>query len=373
MRKPGLKLGRLRGIDIAVDPGVLPLLAVLSLLLATSVLPHSTPGHIALTYWSVALVVAVLFLASLLVHELAHSLVAERLGIGVRNITLWMLGGVSELESEPATPGAAFLVALVGPLASIGFGAGALALAQGLHSLGGPAIYVTALQWLGIVNVFLGALNLLPGVPLDGGHLLAAVVWKLRGSNLKGYIAATVAGRLIALVIAGLGLYELTSRGSWFGIWNIGIGLILYQSARYREQFLRLEESLGDAVVEDVMDSAPQAASSLATIAQAVDAAERSGHQSAVPIVNWSGRVVALVELSDLYRVPRSRWDQTTALAAAPEDGDFVVAAPGERVADVLTRMGEQHRRHAAVLSEGTLIGLVGPEQLARSGTRQEG
>lgn len=364
MGSRALKLGRLHGIDIGMDLGVIPLLGLLSWLLATSVLPAWAPGHIALTYWTVAVVIAVLFVASLLVHELAHSLVAGRFGIGVKGIALWLFGGISEFETEPQTPGAAFTVSVAGPLASLGFGAVSFAASYAIHAAGGPPIYVAALEWLAIVNGFLGVFNLLPAVPLDGGHIVVAIVWKLRHDKLKGGIAAAVAGRFLGMAIAGLGLFEISRSGSWFGVWNIGIGLMLHQSAKVQERFLRLEAVLGETTVAEVMDSAPISATAMATISQAVETVTGAGKQSALPILNWSGHVIAVVEMSDLYSVPRNHWEDTTALASVRGDPSFVVAEPTEKVADLLMRMSRLRRRHAAVVEDGELIGLVGPEQI---------
>lgn len=364
MGSKGLKLGQLRGVAISMDPGVLPLLAILSFLLATSVLPHSVPDHVPLTYWTVAIVVSILFVASLLMHELAHSLVARRLGLGVTGITLWLLGGVSEMDSEPETPGVGFLIAVVGPLASLATGGLFLAASMGLDAASGPPIYVAALQWLGIVNVVLGAFNLLPAAPLDGGHVVAAIMWKVRGDRIGGQISAAFLGRILGAALAALGVVQLIFTGSWFAIWNVGLGLMLFQSARFREQALRIQRAVAGKRVGELMDTSARAASPTATISQVVSSTLGIGNQSAVPIVDWDGRVVGLVEANDLYAVPKERWDDTTALSVGRSVGSFVTAVPTDRVTDLLERMSEQRRRHAAVLVDGHLIGIVGPEQI---------
>lgn len=364
MGSKGLKLGRLRGVDISMDLGVIPLLGVLSFLLATSILPHSAPDHVDLTYWTVAIVVSILFVVSLLAHELAHSLMARRLGIGVTGIVLWLFGGVSEMDSEPETPGAGFKIAVVGPLASLAAGGIFLLASFGLDAVSGPRIYVAALQWLGIVNVALGVFNLLPAAPLDGGHVVAAVMWKIRGDRLGGQISAAFLGRILGAGLAGLGLFQLAATGSWLAIWNIGLGLMLFQSARYREQALRIQRAVAGKRVGDLMDTTARSAPPTATVSQAVASALGSGTQSAVPIVDWDGRVLGLVESNDLYAVPKDRWDDTTALSVGRAVGSFVTAVPTDKVTDLLERMAEHGRRHAAVLADGHLIGLVGPEQI---------
>lgn len=364
MGSTGLKLGRMGGIDVSIDLGVFPLMAILSYLLASSILPSSVPDHVGLTYWSVGIVIAILFVLSLLAHELAHSLAARRVGIGVSGITLWLFGGVSELESEPEKPGAAFLIALVGPMASLAVGGIAVAASFGLDAVSGPPIYVTALEWLGIVNLILGVFNLLPAAPLDGGHLVAAAVWKLRGDRLVGQIAAASLGRLLGAALAAFGFYQLAVSGSWFAVWNVALGAMLFQSARMREQALRIHRALAGKHVGDLMDQNVRSASLMATVSQVVESTLEAGNQSAVPIIDWDGRVVEVVESDDLYAVPREQWDQTTALSARRSRGEFVSAAADENVSDLLDRMSEHRRRHAAVLADGRLIGLIGPEQI---------
>lgn len=370
MKATGLQLGRFRGINIGMSLGAIPMLALVTVLLATSVLPRSTPGHIPATYWSVSIIVSMLFMVTILVHELGHAFVARHFDIKVKGITLWLLGGAAELDSEPHKPGAAFLIAIAGPLASLGSGGVSLGAAWAMNAVGGPDIYVAGLSWLGLICIVVGVANLLPGMPLDGGHVLAAIVWKIRGNRTRGQIAAAVAGRFVALAIMALGTYELYRTGSWLGMWNVGMGFMLLQSARYHERFLRLEESLGDSVVGDVMDQSPGAVTTADTVARAVESAQSSGHQSAVPILDWSGRVVALVELADLYRIPRVQWDQLSAMSATHGNTDFVVAAPTERAVDLMNRMEERNHRHAAVVLDGVLIGLIGPEQLVNRSER---
>ena len=197
MRTSGVRLGRVFDIEISADLGVVMFAGLLTWILASSILPASVAGLPAGAYWSVAALGTLLFLGSLLAHELGHAVVARRNDIEVLGITLWLFGGVAQLRSDARTAGAELRIALAGPAMSLVVGALSLAAAVGLRSVGVPEIYVVALGWLGLVNVVLAVFNLLPGAPLDGGRVLAALIWMVRGDRLRARVWAARAGRAV--------------------------------------------------------------------------------------------------------------------------------------------------------------------------------
>lgn len=369
----GIRLGRIFGIEVSANLGVLGIAALITWILAKDVLPAGAPGHVDVTYWSVAFVVAVLFLFSLLGHELAHSVVARRNGITVEGIHLWLLGGVSQLESDPKTPGAEFRITAVGPGSSLLFGAVSWGAAIGLQAIGVPSVYVVALSWLGVINLFLGVFNLLPGSPLDGGRLVAAFLWKVRGDKLAGQIGAAKVGRVVALGIVGVGALEIFVLGSGSGLWTMFVGWFLLSAARNEQRHYELDRSLGGLTVGNVMEVEPHTASPLSTISQVAAESMILGRQSAVPVLSWNGALVALVTMADLARVPHDRWGLTTALSAVRAGVYPVTAEPGESLREVLERIERAGSTHAVVLQNGHVIGLVGPEQVANAAARSSG
>lgn len=364
MTSTGIRLGRIFGIEVSANFGVLAIAALLTWSLAQGVLPSGAPGHVAITYWSVAFVVAVLFVFSLLAHELAHSVVARRNGIGVEGIHLWLFGGVSQLTSEPKTPGAEFRITLVGPGTSLLLGALAWGTAYGINAAGGPSVYVAGLSWLGVINVFLGLFNLLPGAPLDGGRLVAAVLWRIRHDRISGQIGAAKVGRVVAMLIIGVGAFEIFQMGSLAGLWTMFIGWFLLSAARNEQGHYELERAIGQVTVAKAMTPDPHVASPLSTVAQVANGALVAGHQSAVPILDWDGRLIALVTVAELSMVPRDQWDMVTALATVRPGTTPVTAQAGEPLMEVLERMGKVGATHAVVLDAGRVVGLVGPEQI---------
>lgn len=232
MRQGGLRLGRILGIEVSANLGVLVIGALLAWSLAATVLPSNAPGMVDRSYWAAGVLGALLFLGSLLAHELAHSVVAQRNGVEVRGITLWMFGGVSEMAEDPATPGADFRITAAGPATSLALGGIFLGIGAACSAVGVQDIYVVLTSWLGLINLVLGVFNLLPGAPLDGGRLVAVGLWKWHGDRLRGQIGAAKAGRVVGIGLVGLGIAEMYQFGGFSGLWTILIGWFLFNTAR---------------------------------------------------------------------------------------------------------------------------------------------
>ncbi len=172
-----VSLGRIAGIHVGFNWSLVVVAALIAWSLATSLLPSAAPGQAAGAYWAAGVISAFVFLASLLAHELAHSVVAMRRGVRVEGITLWLFGGVSRFSSDTNSPGTQALFTFVGPLTSLVLGAVfyfvSVAVGNGPH----PGLVPATLSWLGYINISLGVFNLVPAFPLDGGRLLQSLIW----------------------------------------------------------------------------------------------------------------------------------------------------------------------------------------------------
>lgn len=367
MRQGSLRLGRILGIDVAADLGVIVIGGLLTWSLATVILPQGEPGLAATAYWSIAAVGALLFLGSLLAHELGHSVVARRNGIEVEGVTLWLFGGVARFRNEAPGAGAEFRIAAAGPAMSFLLGALFLGGAYGLDAIGVPGLYVVLLWWLGAINVFLAVFNLLPGAPLDGGRILASGLWKLRGDRLWAKVTAAKAGRFVGFGLIGLGLAEIALLGSFGGIWTAFIGWFLLGAARMEQAHYDGERLLGDLTVGAAMLPAPQTVSNWTTVADAVDGPLRSTAQQAVPVLDVSGRFVGLLTMAQVQRVPAESWRGTAVAAVMVPVAQVPVAAPGEKVTDVVERLGPAATSEVVVLEQGRLVGLLGPAEVQRA------
>jgi Zn-dependent protease len=220
-----IRLGRILGIRISLHVSWFLILGLVALGSARAY-AEADPGLSSPTLVGMGTATALLFFACLLAHELGHALVARRLGVPVRGITLFLLGGLSEISEEINVPGNEFAIALAGPLVSAAVG-GAFAIAA--YATEGPIESVAASLALG--NVFLAVFNLIPGLPLDGGRLLRAGIWRLTGDRRRATRIGVAGGRLLALALLILGVVVLT-RGSTAGVWYLLMALFLDQAAR---------------------------------------------------------------------------------------------------------------------------------------------
>ncbi|GAA0504848.1 hypothetical protein Ade02nite_70830 [Paractinoplanes deccanensis] len=232
--RQSIRLGRPHGIPVGLHWSVLVIMLLLTQGLAVSLLPAMTGGYAPAGYWLASAGFAALLLVALLLHEYAHARAAQHYGLRVRSITLWMFGGVAELDGEPPHPRAELLIALAGPAASLAT-AGVLLLAVGPADSLRAGLLEAGLGWLAVMNIVLAVFNMLPGAPLDGGRALGAVIWWARGDRAAARRAAAVAGVVLGLVMALGGLFLSVATRSIAGLWLILLGWFLAAVAHDEE------------------------------------------------------------------------------------------------------------------------------------------
>jgi Zn-dependent protease len=230
---PSLRLGKIAGIKVGLHWSVALIALVLTFTLSQSLLPTTAPGFTDLAYLIVAGATTALFLGSIVAHELGHSLVARRNGVGIIGITLFALGGVAEMSKESDRPGPAFRIAAAGPAVSVGVGALSLAVAWAASTVGLADVSVAALVWLGIINLGLAVFNMLPAVPLDGGRVLQAALWYRSGDQLRATVKAASVGRVLGTLLLIAGVVQFFMTGS--GLWTAAIGWYVTSGAKGEE------------------------------------------------------------------------------------------------------------------------------------------
>jgi Zn-dependent protease len=263
----GLRIGSLFGIEVRLDVSVILIFLLIVWSLAGGLFPDWHPDWSPALRWGTALAAGLLFFASLLAHEFSHSVVAQAYGIPVPRITLFLLGGVSELSSEPRTPRSEFLMAIAGPLMSLALGIGFSLI--GLQVAGAAftdrmaedrtgavaslSPLATMLLWLGPVNLMLAIFNMVPGFPLDGGRVLRALLWWIGGDRLRATRWASDAGRLFGWFLIALGVLSLVTGQGLGGLWLVLIGWFLSSAAGQGYTRAWLEQSLRRLQVADLM------------------------------------------------------------------------------------------------------------------------
>lgn len=249
-----MQLFRIRGIPVRIDVGWLLIFGLISWSLASGYFPYVLPSQSATAYWVQGVVAALLLFSSVLLHELAHALVAIRHGVPVGGITLHVFGGVSQLEGEPETPRAELLIAIVGPLTSFAIAA----VCYGLGRLVTGPLWADVLAgYLAAVNLVVGVFNLVPAFPLDGGRVLRAALWAWSGRVDWATRVASRIGSALALVMVVVGVVRAVTGEVMGGLWFALIGLFLFQAARSSYELVRIRSRLDALPVQQVMNTAP--------------------------------------------------------------------------------------------------------------------
>ncbi|MFI7125704.1 site-2 protease family protein [Nonomuraea sp. NPDC050153] len=363
--RSSIPLGRIGGVKVGLNISVLVIVAILVFGLAFGRFPAVFPGYPRAAYLLVGLVAAVLFMASLLAHELAHAIMARREGVEVSRITLWLLGGVAELRGEPRSPGADLKIAVVGPATSLLCGVvfGALAVLISAATLvGGMFAYLAG------VNVLLAVFNLVPAAPLDGGRVLRAILWARWRDRSRAAIAAALAGRWFGYVLIAVGFLQVVVGRGFDGLWLALIGLFLVNAASAEEQQTRLGTALHGVRVADAMSGHPVVAAPDETVSGLIDRVVMRHRLSTYPLVAPDGTFAGLVTLNRIRRVePDLRATTRLADIACPPD-EVPQARPEEPLTDLLARMEGAADGRAVVLDPaGRLIGLLTPTDISRT------
>lgn len=306
--KSSLRLFRIAGIDIGIHYTWILIFILLSWSLAQGFFPRLYPGWDTVTYWITGLVSALLLFASVLVHELAHSLVAQSRGMTVRSITLFIFGGVSNLEDEPEKPKTEFVMSIVGPLSSLALAGIFWGL---LHIVGDQQSPVAAtFSYLALINVLLAGFNLLPGFPLDGGRVLRAILWNRTGNLVKATNIAATVGRFMGWGFIAFGLFQVFTGNFIYGIWFAFIGWFLSSSADASRREVTLREQLSGVQVKEVMTTNAMQISPDTSVAELVSNVFRKQHGRAVPVCE-NDKVVGIVTVTDVKELPQDKWEGT--------------------------------------------------------------
>jgi Zn-dependent protease/predicted transcriptional regulator len=364
--RQSFSLGRISGIRIGVNWSVLVIVALLAYGLAVGQFPAAAPGRPEAQYVAAAVITAAAYIASLLAHELAHSLVARRNRLEVEGITLWLLGGVSRLQGEIPDPGAEVRVAGVGPLVSLVLGGGFLLLAWLVHVAGVQGVVVAALAWLGAINVLLAVFNVIPAAPLDGGRLLRAVLWQITKDRFKSEAWSARAGQVFGWALVVVAAYLVLARREYNWIWFALLGWFLISAATAENQQAVLQSRLRTVAVRQIMTANPVTVPASATVAQFLNDYLPWHRHSAFPVVA-DGQTVGLVTLHRINELPAGQRAQTTLRDAACPLSEVARATPDEPVADVLPRLNACSEGRVLVFADGQLAGIVSPADVSRA------
>jgi Zn-dependent protease len=363
-----IRLGHVAGIPIGANWSVIVITALITWVLAAGVLPEIVSGQAPAAYIGVGIAAAALFFVSLVTHELAHSLVARRNGVTVRAITLWMFGGVSELETETSAPREELTMAVAGPATSFGLAAAFSALAACAAALSLPALAVGALWWLALINAGLGLFNLLPAYPMDGGRVLRAILWARSGDRVQATRASARTGHWFAYGIIGCGVLLAVSGGLVSGIWLMFIGWYLEGASRIEGEAAVRDDILEHVRAGGLMSAPPVTVPADITVQQLVDDYVLGRHHSSFPVVDQNGNPIGLVGLQQVRRIPEAARRLTEVRAITQPLATVPAVSPDDTGADVLRHLSSERSSRALVIdSEHRLVGIISNADIARA------
>jgi Zn-dependent protease len=366
--RSSIPLVRVLGIPIRLDFSWFLTFAFVIIILGVWVYPEWLPDVGAPVHWLLAVVSGLLFFASILLHELAHSLVARAYGIPVKGITLFIFGGVAQITREAKRPFVEFVMALAGPATSVLL-AGLLLLLWWAVGSGSEEPVAVMVEWLMVMNLGVALFNLAPGFPLDGGRVLRSILWGVIGDFRRATFLASWCGRLMAYLLILAGVAAVVIDVPWLtpltGLWFVFLGFFLESAARQSWQQLKVLEFLRTQKAGDVMSRDLSTVPSWFTLEDLVRG--RVGNLPGMCLfVTENERVTGLLGYEQLRAVPRAEWGNVTAGGAMKPSSQVRVVDPETDLATVLQTMEGEDIRHAPVVEDGRLVGLLGRDAIVR-------
>lgn len=384
LRTPGSKNGRdalfsVFGVGIRLDPSVALTFILITYSLATGVLPLWHPAWSGVLVWGTAFFSGMLFFGSLLAHELSHALVARRFGIPVPRITLFLFGGMAEMESEARSPRAEFTMAIAGPLMSLLLAAGFLTLSYASMgetsrqlfvqdpsaALASFSPLVTAGIWVGSINVVLALFNLIPGFPLDGGRVLRAGIWWWTGNRPLATRIAATGGRLFGWTLMGWGLWLLIAQRDASGLWTILIGWFLAHLAweSVRQDVMALQ--LKSVSVRDVMRTPVGTVDGNESLTTFINEHLQHSDQAIWPVLEGD-TVTGLAGMREVIAcAPQQRGGTRVRDIQTPLQKCSLVSSAAT-LTDVLPLLVPNVQSQVAVVDDGIIVGLVSSGDVLR-------
>jgi Zn-dependent protease len=353
-----IPLFKLAGFQVGLDWSWFIIAVLITWTLASGVFPYYYPGLTPGAYWSMGVIAALGLFASIVLHELGHATIARRYGLPIRRITLFVFGGVAEMEAEPERPAVEFWVAIAGPIASFLVGLVCWLLLQGAAGAGAGVPVVGVLAYLATINVVLAVFNLVPAFPLDGGRILRAALWYWKGSLRWATRIASAIGGGFGILLIVLGVYRVLIGDFIGGMWWFLIGLFVRFAAQMSYQQVLMREALRGVPVRRIMSADPVTVPSGITVAQLIDDYIYRHHHNMFPVVD-SDRLVGCVSMNDIKRLPRDRWSSTTVSEIMQPCSEATAISPDMDAMEVLSLMARTQNSRLLVTDGDRVVGII--------------
>ncbi|MDO8567248.1 MAG: site-2 protease family protein [Dehalococcoidales bacterium] len=365
MLSGGIPIGRVFGISLRLHWTWFFIFILVTWALVTSYFPTAYPEWTLSMKIAAGLITSFLFFASVLIHELMHSVVAIHEGIQVHSITLFILGGVSQMTSEPKKPGDEFRMAIAGPASSLVIGGVFAVIFLSVRGNFAPAAQFVAgiSYWLGLINIMLGVFNLVPGFPLDGGRVLRSIIW-WRSKNLTSAtkIASNI-GRAVGFLFIFGGIY-LVFTGNWVnGVWFALIGWFLENAAVGSYRQLVIQDILKGHLASEIMSRDCMMIQPTMTIEKLVNEQILTSGRRCFPVAS-DGRVEGIMSLNNVRAIPRALWPTKLVRDAMTPLDKLKSVRPDEDLNEVLQVLAENDINQVPVVQDNNIVGMVARDNI---------
>ncbi len=357
-----LRLAVIKGIPVEIHISWLLIFFLLSISLAQGYFPEIVEGYSNMVYWAAAIITTLIVFASVLTHEFGHSLVALSEGIPIKKITLFIFGGVAQMESEPNTPSTEFKVTAAGPITSL-----LIALLTGAiyYLMLTPGLLISeSILFVARVNLIMAVFNMVPAFPLDGGRLFRSVVWYFSKNMITATRISVGFGSFLSFLIMALGFAMIFFQGNILGLWLIFIGWMIYQAGQSSYSQLVFKETFAGMKVSELMSKELQTISPDATLDELADAFLHYKY-GAFPVV-YGSTTHGIVSLQNMKDIPREKWAETRVSQILTPLKETMVLKPGSDAAEVMMRMATENTGRALVMENGDLVGLLSRTDMMR-------
>jgi Zn-dependent protease len=358
MFKNAIDLFDIFGFKIRADPSWLLIAALIVWSLSTSYFPVTLEGYSQGTYISMSIIAMLGLFASLIFHELSHSLVARRFDLKVGGITLFLFGGVAELEQEPRDPKSEFWIAIAGPLSSYFLAVVAYTFVAMLGQDQASTPLYAVLSYLGLINIILATFNLFPAFPLDGGRVFRAALWHFKGDLMSATRIASQAGTFFGIALIILGVMSIFTDAGIGGLWQILIGFFIMSASRGSYEQLVLKTALKDQTVRTAMSAAPKTADVHETVEDVVNNIMLKHNIRFVPVLDGD-RLLGFVDLPRIQQIEQQNWPSTRLADVYIACDDSNTVPPDMPTEDVFRKMSAEGQRKFLIAEKGHLLGVI--------------
>ena len=360
MNKQSIVFGKIFGIPIGLDYSWFLVFALFTWTFATNYYPTQFKNWSPAAYWGMGAVTALIFFASVLLHELGHSWVSLRYKIPVKSITLFIFGGISQISEEPESASSQFWITLAGPLVSFAL-AGIFTLLNLI--VAGVAPLLALFKYLATINLVLGVFNLIPGYPLDGGGVLMSIVWGITHNRHRAILFASIVGNIFAYLFIFFGVLQIFNGNLVNGLWIAFIGWFLLNASGKQVQLERIKGFLSGHKASEAMNNNYTVIQSDTTLQYLVDNHILGGSRRNF-IVEKSGQAVGLLSLHHLKDIPKDQWSTTNAAQAMLPLDRLKMITPQTELWDAIEEMDRDGVNQLPVMMADQIQGMLTREDV---------